>query len=76
MRRLVFLLEEPSAAEMLKGVLPLIVSVDTLDFEQRIGRIHGYGRESAAQVYNLVAADTIVITDYNLMQYNDRARLR
>ena len=30
-----------------------------MDVEQRIGRIHRYGQEDTAQVYNLVSADTI-----------------
>ena len=30
-----------------------------MDMEQRIGRIHRYGQQHTAQVYNLVSADTI-----------------
>jgi superfamily II DNA/RNA helicase len=30
-----------------------------MDVEQRIGRIHRYGQQHTAQVYNLVSADTI-----------------
>jgi len=30
-----------------------------MDIEQRIGRVHRYGQESTAQIYNVVAVDTI-----------------
>jgi len=39
-----------------------------MDVEQRIGRIHRYGQEHTAQVYNLVSADTIEGRIYLLLE--------
>jgi CRISPR/Cas system-associated endonuclease/helicase Cas3 len=36
--------------------------------EQRIGRIHRYGQQDTAQVYNLVAEDTVEQRIYGLLE--------